>query len=223
MQLGELFKSHIFENVTSVSIIDTAIYLALAFLVGMFIFCIYKRTYRGVWYSLNFATSLVALTMITTIAIIAVMSNVALSLGAVGVLCIVRFQVTLKKPLDTAYLFWAIAAGIVIAAGMLMLALLGSLMIGALLLAFINKKPADKTYILTLSCADAQAKDRAVQYLKDKTESYVFKSIDACKDRLVLELEIFVAGGITDFVVGLSSLDGVEGTQVVVRSGDHKA
>lgn len=222
MELGELFKTHIFESITAVSLIDTAIYLALAFLIGMFIFCIYKRTYRGAWYSLNFATSLVALTMITTIAIIAVMSNVALSLGAVGVLCIVRFQVTLKKPLDTAYLFWSIAAGIVIAAGML-LAVLGSLVIGALLLIFVNRKPADNTYILTVSCADHEAKDETMLYLSERTESCVFKSMDACRDRLVLELEVYLVSEITDLVVGLCELDRLSSASVVVRSGDNKA
>ena len=101
----DIFKSSFLENVTSVSIPDILIALALAFALGMFIFLIYKKTYAGVMYSSGFGVTLLALTMITTLVILAVTSNVVLSLGMVGALSIVRFRTAIKEPLDIAFLF----------------------------------------------------------------------------------------------------------------------
>ncbi|MBQ3530834.1 MAG: DUF4956 domain-containing protein, partial [Oscillospiraceae bacterium] len=137
---NDIFKSSFLENVSSVSIFDMVIALALAFGIGLFIFLVYKKTFSGVMYSSSFGVSLVALTMITTLVILAVTSNVVLSLGMVGALSIVRFRTAIKEPLDIAFLFWSIAVGIVLAAGMIPLAVFGSVVIGAVLLVFVNKK-----------------------------------------------------------------------------------
>lgn len=116
MSFNDIFKSSFLENITSVLPLDMVISLALAFGIGLFIFLIYKKTFAGVMYLSNFGVTLVALTMISTFVILAVTSNVVLSLGMVGALSIVRFRTSIKEPLDIAFLFWAIAAGIVLAA-----------------------------------------------------------------------------------------------------------
>lgn len=116
MSFNDIFKSSFLENITSVSPLDMVISLALAFGIGLFIFLIYKKTFAGVMYSSSFGVTLAALTMISTFVILAVTSNVVLSLGMVGALSIVRFRTAIKEPLDIAFLFWAIAAGIVLAA-----------------------------------------------------------------------------------------------------------
>ena len=134
MTFSDIFKSSFLENVTSVSLLDMALALLLSFAVGLFIFFIYKKTYAGVMYSSSFGVTLVALTMISTLVILAVTSNVVLSLGMVGALSIVRFRSAIKEPLDIAFLFWSIAAGIVLAAGMIPLAVFGSVIIGIVLL-----------------------------------------------------------------------------------------
>ena len=126
MSFSDIFKSSFLENVTAVSLPDMLIALALSFGVGLFIFLIYKKTYQGVMYSSGFGVALLALTMITTLVILAVTSNVVLSLGMVGALSIVRFRTAIKEPLDLAFLFWSIAAGIVLAAGFIPLAVIGS-------------------------------------------------------------------------------------------------
>ena len=131
MTFNDIFKSSFLENVTSVSLLDMVISLALAFGLGLFIFFVYKKTYSGVMYSSGFGVTLIALTMITNLVILAVTSNVVLSLGMVGALSIVRFRTAIKEPLDIAFLFWSIAAGIVLAAGMIPLAVIGSIIIGA--------------------------------------------------------------------------------------------
>ena len=132
------------DSVSSVSLLDMAAALGLAFALGLFIFLIYKKTFSGVLYSSGFGISLIAMTMITTLVILAVSSNVVLSLGMVGALSIVRFRTAVKDPMDIVFLFWSIGAGIVLAAGLLPLAVFGSIFIGLVLLIFAEKKTFDK-------------------------------------------------------------------------------
>ena len=165
MKFNDIFKSSFLENVTSVSLLDMGIALILAFGLGLFIFLVYKKTFSGVMYSSSFAVTLVALTMITTVVILAVTSNVVLSLGMVGALSIVRFRTAIKEPLDIAFLFWSIAVGIVLAAGMIPLAVIGSVFIGLVLLIFVNKKSHIDPYIVVLQCADHDSEVRALEYL----------------------------------------------------------
>ncbi len=157
MTFNDIFKSSFLENVASVSILDMVLALTLAFAVGLFIFLIYKKTYSGVMYSSSFGVTLVALTMITTLVILAVTSNVVLSLGMVGALSIVRFRTAIKEPLDIAFLFWSIAAGIVLAAGLIPLAVLGSVLIGIILLIFANRKESANPYIVVLQCGSQES------------------------------------------------------------------
>ena len=126
MTFQDIFKSGFLENVTSISMLDMLMTILFSFGIGLFIFFIYKKTYRGVMYSDSLGTTLIALTMITSIVILAVTSNVVLSLGMVGALSIVRFRTPIKEPLDIAFLFWSIGAGIVLAAGLIPLAMFGS-------------------------------------------------------------------------------------------------
>ena len=161
MTFNDIFKSSFLENMASVSILDMVIALLLAFGIGLFIFFVYKKTYQGVMYSSSFGTTLIALTMITTVVILAVTSNVVLSLGMVGALSIVRFRAAIKEPLDIAFLFWSIAVGIVLAAGMIPLAVIGSVIIGVILLVFVNKKSHCYPYIVVLSCKNHETEKKA--------------------------------------------------------------
>ena len=144
MTFSDIFKSNFLANVTSVTVLDMFLALALSLGIGLYIFLIYKKTYAGVMYSSSFGVTLIGMTMISTFVILAVTSNVVLSLGMVGALSIVRFRTAIKEPLDIAFLFWAIAAGIVLAAGMIPLAVIGSVIIGLVLLLFANRKSKTK-------------------------------------------------------------------------------
>ena len=126
MTFNDIFKSSFLENVTQFSAVDTLIGMLFALVIGLFIFVVYKKTFNGVMYSSGFALTLVGLSLVTTLVIMAVTSNVVLSLGMVGALSIVRFRAAIKEPIEIVYLFWAIAAGIVIGAGMIPLAVIGS-------------------------------------------------------------------------------------------------
>lgn len=221
MTFNDIFKSSFLENITSVSILDMALALLLAFGIGLFIFLVYKKTYQGVMYSSSFGTTLVALTMITTVVILAVTSNVVLSLGMVGALSIVRFRTAIKEPLDIAFLFWSIAIGIVLAAGMIPLAVIGSVIIGIILLVFVNKKSHCNPYIVVLSCADSSAEKRAADFLASKVQKCVVKSKTAEKGNIELNFEIRMKNDNTDFINELSEMNGIRSAVLVSYNGEY--
>ncbi|MBR6389704.1 MAG: DUF4956 domain-containing protein [Lachnospiraceae bacterium] len=221
MTFSDIFKSSFLENVTAVTPFDMVVGLLLAFGVGLFIFYIYKKTYAGVMYSSSFGVTLIALTMITTLVILAVTSNVVLSLGMVGALSIVRFRTAIKEPMDIAFLFWAIAAGIVLAAGLIPLAVFGSVFIGIVLLLFANHKDMSNPYILVLRLDGHESEQKTAAYLKEHTRKYTVKSKSAQKGEIELNLEIRLKDDNTDFVNELSDMDGVHSAVLVSYNGDY--
>lgn len=221
MTFKDIFKSSFLENISSVSVLDMIISLVLAFCLGLFIFLVYKKTYSGVMYSAGFGVSLVAMTMITTVVILAVTSNVVLSLGMVGALSIVRFRTAVKEPLDIAFLFWAIGVGIVLAAGMIPLAVIGSVVIGIILLVFVNKKSHKHPYIVVLRCENHDSEIAATDFLKTMTERCVVKSKSAQKGEIELNMEIRLNDDNTDFVNRLSDMQGVTSAVLVSYNGDY--
>lgn len=221
MTFNDIFKSSFLENVTSVSFLDMAVALALAFGIGLFIFFVYKKTYQGVMYSSSFGTTLVALTMITTVVILAVTSNVVLSLGMVGALSIVRFRTAIKEPLDIAFLFWSIAVGIVLAAGMIPLAVIGSVIIGVILMVFVNKKSHCNPYIVVLNCESSEAERDAFYFLSQRVNKCVVKSKTVQKGNIELNLEIRLKDDNTDFINAVSEMSGVRSAVLVSYNGEY--
>ncbi|MBR5826689.1 MAG: DUF4956 domain-containing protein [Clostridia bacterium] len=221
MNFNDIFKSSFLENISSVSILDMAVALALAFGLGMFIFLVYKKTYQGVMYSSSFGTTLVALTMITTVVILAVTSNVVLSLGMVGALSIVRFRTAIKEPLDIAFLFWSIAVGIVLAAGMIPLAVIGSVIIGVILLVFVNKKSHCNPYIIVIQCNGYESEKAVVNFLNGKVLKCTVKSKTAQKDFVELTLDVRLKDENTDFINALTNIKGVSSAVLVSYNGEY--
>ncbi len=221
MSFNDIFKSSFLENVSSFSVFDMVLALVLAFGLGLFIFFVYKKTYAGVMYSSSFGVTLVALTMITTLVILAVTSNVVLSLGMVGALSIVRFRTAIKEPLDIAFLFWAIAAGIVLAAGMIPLAVFGSVFIGIIILIFANRRDMTNPYIVVLTCDGQRSEEQALDYLRQHTRRCTVKSKSARKGSVELNLEVRLRSTDTDFVNTLSEMEGVQSAVLVSYNGDY--
>lgn len=221
MSFNDVFKSNFLENVSSVSIFDTVLALFLAFGIGLFIFFIYKKTFSGVMYSSGFGVTLIALTMITTLVILAVTSNVVLSLGMVGALSIVRFRTPIKEPLDIAFLFWSIAVGIVLAAGMIPLAVIGSAVIGVVLFIFVNRKTHVNPYIVIVNCDTHQSGQEAELFLRSNTDRCVVKSKSAQNGAVELNMEIRLKEDNTDFIDILSGLPGVRSAVLVSYNGDY--
>ncbi len=221
MTFQDIFKSSFLENVSAVTILDMALALTLAFCIGMLIFLVYKRTYAGVMYASSFGVTLIALTMITTLVILAVTSNIVLSLGMVGALSIVRFRTAIKEPLDIAFLFWSIAAGIVLAAGMIPLAVCGSAAIGLVLILFANQKSHINPYMVVICCDGHDSEVNAVEFLQKQTKRCVIKSKTAQKGFIELNIEIRLKEDNTDFVNTLLEISGVERAVLVSYNGDY--
>lgn len=221
MSFQDIFKSSFLENISSVSLLDMGIALALAFGIGMFIFLIYKKTFAGVMYSSSFGVTLVALTMISTLVILAVTSNVVLSLGMVGALSIVRFRTAIKEPLDIAFLFWSIAVGIVLAAGMIPLAVLGSVVIGIVLLVFANKKAHLNPYIVVIRCENHDSEIAAMDFLKKQVKRCVVKSKTAQKGAIEINVDVRMKEDNTDFINILSEMNGINSAVLVSYNGDY--
>ncbi len=221
MTFQDIFKSNFLENITSVSMFDMVLALLLAFGLGTFIFFIYKKTYNGVLYSASFGTSLIALTMITTLVILAVTSNVVLSLGMVGALSIVRFRTAIKDPMDIVFLFWALAAGIVLAAGLITLAVFGSFVIGMVLMFFCNRKSYVQPYIAVIRCDGHDAEKSAKAYLEDVCERCVVKSKTVTRANVEVNYELRLKNENTDFVNKLAEMDGIQSAVLVSYNGDY--
>ncbi|MBO4414705.1 MAG: DUF4956 domain-containing protein [Lachnospiraceae bacterium] len=223
MSFSDIFKSSFLDNVTSVSILDMVLAIVLSFCIGLFIFFVYKKTCQSVMYSTGFGVTLIALTMITAFVILAVTSNVVLSLGMVGALSIVRFRTAIKEPLEIAFLFWSIAAGIVLAAGMIPLAVFGSVIIGVVLIIFVNRKTFVNPYIIVLRVNDQKAEKAAAEYLGTKVKKCMVKSKTAAKGMIELNLDIRLNDDNTDFINELADMEGVESAVLVSYNGDYMA
>lgn len=217
----DIFKSSFIEKMTSFSPLDMVIALVLAFAIGLFIFYVYKKTFNGVMYSASFGVSLMSMTLITTLVILAVTSNVVLSLGMVGALSIVRFRTAIKEPLDIAFLFWAIAAGIILGAGLIPLAIFGSLFIGIIMVIFVNKKSSDNPYILVVNCENRESESNVVEVICKSVKKHVIKSKTISVDGIELTFEVRLKDMTTEFVNNVASTNGVTNAVLVSYNGDY--
>ena len=221
MTFQDIFRSSFLDNSAAVSPLDMLLAMALALALGLFIFYIYKKSYCGVMYAASFGVTLVALCLITTLLILAVTSNVVLSLGMVGALSIVRFRTAIKEPMDIAFLFWAIAAGIVLAAGLIPLAVLGSLFVGIVLLVFSRQKNGESPYILVVHCAsqDEEAQVRAL--VEARVRRLNLKSKSVSPGEIELNYEVRLRDADTGFVGELGAMAGVSHVVLVSYNGDY--
>lgn len=221
MTFNDIFKSGFLESVTEFSVLDTVIGMAFALVIGMFIFVVYKKTLTGVMYSAGFALTLVGLSLVTTLVIMAVTSNVVLSLGMVGALSIVRFRAAIKEPMEIVYLFWAIASGIVIGAGMIPLAVIGSAVIGLILVVFANRKSSENPYILILNCEDEKAEEAAMQIEGQSVERLIVKAKTIRAAGMELTVEVRMKDAAVSFVNRISELQGISDVSLVSYNGDY--
>ena len=221
MTFGDIFKSSFLESVTEFSVIDTLIGMAFALVIGLFIFVIYKKTFSGIMYSTGFAMALVGLSLVTTLVIMAVTSNVVLSLGMVGALSIVRFRAAIKEPMEIVFLFWSIAVGIVIGAGMIPLAVIGSIIIGVILVIFSSRKIHNTPYILIVDCTDEKSEDKVLEIIEEEVDKHVIKSKTISDSNIELTYEIRVKDDDTGFMNKINKIKGVTGTTLVTFNGEY--
>ena len=206
---------------SGVTVPDMIVTLALAFALGLFLYFIYRKCYSGVMYSPSFGVTLIALSMITAMLILTVVSNVVLSLGMVGALSIVRFRTAIKEPMDIAFLFWSIAVGIVLAAGLIPLAVLGSLFIGIVLLVFSRQKNGESPYILVVRCASPEEEARVRALVEARVRRLNLKSKAVSPGEIELNFEVRLKDADTGFVNELGAMAGVDHVVLVSYNGDY--
>lgn len=223
MTFNDIFKSSFLEKATEFSLLDVGLAMLLSFAMGLFIFYVYKKTFAGVMYSASFGVSIMAMTLITTLVILAVTSNVILSLGMVGALSIVRFRTAIKEPLDIAFLFWSITAGIVVGAGLIPLAVIGSVIIGIVLLVFVNKKSTDTPYIIVINLTDDEAENGAMSMIRSKTKKSLIKAKTVSHNGIELTVEVRLLDMSAKLVNELLGVKGVNNVCLVSYNGEYTA
>jgi len=223
MTFNDIFKSSFLEKATEFSLLDVGLAMLLSFSIGLFIFYVYKKTFAGVMYSASFGVSIMAMTLITTLVILAVTSNVILSLGMVGALSIVRFRTAIKEPLDIAFLFWSITAGIVVGAGLIPLAVIGSVIIGIVLLVFVNNKSTDTPYIIVINLTDDEAENGAMSMIRSKTKKSLIKAKTVSHNGIELTVEVRLLDMSAKLVNELLAVKGVNNVCLVSYNGEYTA
>lgn len=214
-----ILDSSFFNHMENVSLADSATAMFFALLMGLFIFLIYHKSHRGEIYSISFGVTLTIMTLISTLLILAVASNALLSLGMVGALSIVRFRAAVEEPMDIAFLFWAIASGIVLAAGLVPLAVLGGVFIGAVLLVFSLKNKMGHSFVVMVRCRSGEAENSAYEIIKSSCIKATLKSRGICQDEVEMSYEVRLENGFTGFINDISALDNVKA--VIISANDH--
>lgn len=224
IKFSDIFKSNFLEKTTSFSLIDSIIGLVVAFFVGFFIYAVYKKTFNGVIYSHSFNISLLIMTMATALVIMGISSNVLLSLGMVGALSIVRFRTPIKDPMDLVYIFWAIVSGILCGAGFIPLVIIGAILIGLVLLVFVNKMTVENPYLLIVKFEEDFACEEVERIIAAQSKKFALKSKSIMQDDEVeTTYEIRVKQNDSKLMDNLTKVPGVKSAVMLSYDGNFTA
>ena len=202
------------------SVAAIAYTLLFSFALGLFIFFIYRASYQGVMYSKTFNVTLIAIAMITSSIILAISSNIILSLGMVGALSIIRFRTAIKDPIDVAYLFWAVGVGITSGAGLWMLTLMSSIIIGIILFVFSNISDLQDPYLCVVSYQTEEANDLVLKLIEKEAKRYRLKSKVFDGENYELTVEIRSGKKSEDLVNKIGGINHVNSVALLGYDGD---
>ena len=220
----DIFKSSFLEKSSSFSLIDSLIGMATAFFIGLFIYWVYKKTFNGVIYSHSFNISLMVMTLTTALVIMGISQNVLLSLGMVGALSIVRFRTPIKDPMDLIFLFWSVAAGILCGAGFIPLVVVGSIIIGLVIILFQNKIVVENPYLLVVKFDDESANTEIEHILTNSTKKYMLKSKTIVQDyEIEVTYEVRMKENDSQLVSNISKVNGVSSSVMLSYDGNFTA
>jgi len=226
LSFRDIFKKSFLESgqvlqaVNPETLMKAAGYIILSLVVGLLLYGLYRKTYAGVVYSHTFAMSLVGMTVLTCAIILTIQSNMVLSLGMVGALSIVRFRTAIKDPMDLLYLFWAVASGISVGAGMIVIALFVLIVMALTLLIMKRRRgPRDEMYILLVHYSGQGMEEKIRRALG--TCPYKIKSKTLRKRDVEMAVEVRVRRGRTGFVDALRYTEGIDDVTLVQYSGDY--
>ncbi|QCR31071.1 DUF4956 domain-containing protein [Lysinibacillus sp. SGAir0095] len=224
LNFNDIFKSSILEKTTSFSVVDSIIGLLSAFILGLLIYMVYKKTFSGVIYSHTFNISLIVMSLATALVIMGISSNVLLSLGMVGALSIVRFRTPIKDPMDIVYLFWAIIVGILCGAGFIPLAVLGSIFIGLILILFVNKIKVENPYLLVVRYDEKSIESSLEHIVAGHVTKHTVKSRSVVhSNNFEITYEVRIKDDNTSFLNSISDINGVQSAVMLSYDGNFTA
>ena len=193
--------------------------VGMSFVLGLFVYFVYKRTFAGVLFTKSFGLSLVLLSMVTSVVIMTISSNLFLSLGMVGALSIVRFRTAIKDPMDTMFMFWEIGQGIMIGAKLYLVAIIAAVLIGVLMIVLsLFHFQRNKPYVLVLRF-EASAKQE-VQRLLARFPEGKLKSKTVSKGVIELTIEMNVGSQEIGLMEKFVEIPGVYDASLISYSGD---
>lgn len=219
---SDIIRNSVMENFASdISLSKILLTLAIAFVIGLFIYLLYRRIFSGVLYSKSFNVSLIGMTMITAVVIIAINSNLVLSLGMVGALSIVRFRTPIKDPTDLIFLFWAAVAGIVTGAGFYNLAIIGSVIVGLILFFFVKGGSVETPFLLVAHCDNDEGEELLHKHIGQHAKRFNVKQKTVTEGSIEITLELRLKDHTGRFVNQLSGLPGVRSAVLISYNGDY--
>ena len=227
MSVIDTIKKSVLSNFTgTITVTDMLLSLIVAFLIGVFIIYVYKKTYTGVVYSKAFALCILLLAMVTSMIIRTISSNISLSLGMVGALSIVRFRTAVKEPVDTGFMFWGITAGIMSGAGLYIPALAGSLGLGVLyFIIYIAGFKTTSRYLLVLKY-ETNAHEEVLKKLRG-IKKFKIRSKSILRNQVELSIEVDVKeskGKVsTQLVDSFGTIDGMINASLIAYQNDFGA
>ena len=223
MSFVDMIKNSVIAEFTgTISVDKILLSLAVAFIIGIFIVYVYRKTFSGVVYSKSFSLCIILLAMVTAMIIRTISSNLALSLGMVGALSIVRFRTAIKEPTDTAFMFWSITAGIMAGAGLYVVSVIASLGIGLLyFFGYSMGFKLSRQYLMIIKY-DARI-DETILKAMNKLPKTKLKSKSVSKDLVELTFEVELKDDDTRMLNSFKNLEGVESVSVISYQNDFGA
>ena len=220
MSFVDVIKKSVVNQFTgTISVQSILLSLITAFMISVFIIWIYKKTYTGVVYSKSFSLSILMLALVTTLIIQTISSNIALSLGMVGALSIVRFRTAVKEPVDTGFMFWAITAGIMAGANLYLASIIGSLMLGILYyICYMMGLKMNSKYLVIVKYDDSAEDD--IKNILSKLKKYKLKSKSKSKNSVEMTFEVELNDSTQKLVDKISKIDGVQNCSLISYQND---
>ena len=217
MSILDAIKNSVIQGFqTNVTTLDILLSLGVSLLAGLFILLVYKNAQKGVTPSGGFCLTMLLITSISAMIVLTITSNLALSLGMVGALSIVRFRTAIKETTDTAFLFWAVAAGITAGAGFYLITLIGCLFIGAVcIVAGMMLEKSAKSYLLVVRVADNAAADKVEEVLTMRGVRYKLSALTQNAGYIEGIYELALPGKKTDVVSTIQNIAGVNTVSLV--------
>ena len=221
MGFKDVFKKSFLEGFTSMDITTAKIVATLfvSALLALYVFAIYRLVTRKVFYSKNFNISLAAMSIITAAIILAMQSNLVISLGMVGALSIVRFRTAIKDPMDLVFMFWSISIGIICGAGLYEVALVTSVAVTVFILVLDMIPVSEAPMMLVINSSQMDGEQQILDIVRKYSKSYKVKSRNLSKGRLDMVVELRVKDE-SALVSEVAALEGMIGASLIAHDGE---